>query len=49
MKIEEPFGWAKIIGGTAQTKYRDNERVRACFTMAMVACNQARLPKLLEP
>ena len=46
-KIEEPFGWAKTVGGMAQTVLRGVERVRARFTMTMVACNLARLPRLL--
>ena len=46
-KIEEPFGWAKTVGGIAQTVHRGLDRVRAQFTMTMAACNLARLPKLL--
>jgi transposase len=46
-KIEEPFGWAKTVGGMAQTAHRGLDRVRAKFTMTMAACNLARLPKLL--
>lgn len=46
-KIEEPFGWAKTVGGLTQTMYRGMERVRARFTLTMAACNLARLPKLL--
>lgn len=46
-KIEEPFGWAKTVGGMAQTVHRGLDRVRAKFTMTMAACNLARLPKLL--
>lgn len=46
-KIEEPSGWAKTVGGMAQTMYRGIERVRARFTLAMAACNFASLPKLL--
>lgn len=46
-KIEEPFGWAKTVGGMAQTMYRGIERVRARFTLTMAARNLARLPKLL--
>jgi len=46
-KIEEPFGWVKTVGSMAQTMYRGIERVRARFTLAMAACNLARLPKLL--
>ena len=46
-KIEEPFGWAKTVGGMAQTVYRGVERIRARFTLTMAACNLARLPRLL--
>jgi hypothetical protein len=46
-KIEEPFGSAKTVGGTAQTLHRGIERVRARFTITMAACNLARLPELL--
>ena len=46
-KIEEPFGWAKTVGGMAQTMYRGVERVRARFTLTMAANNLARLPRLL--
>jgi hypothetical protein len=48
-KIEEPFGWAKTVGGMAQTTLRGIERVRARFTLTMAACNLARLPRLLAP
>ena len=37
-KIEEPFGWAKTVGGMAQTLHRGLDRVRAQFTMTMAAC-----------
>jgi len=46
-KIEEPFGWAKTVGGRAQAMYHGIERVRARFTLTIIACNLARLPKLL--
>jgi transposase len=46
-KIEEPFGWAKIVGGMAQTMYRGVERVRSRFILTMAANNLARLPRLL--
>ena len=41
------FGWAKTIGGMAQTVLRGVERVRARFTPTMAACSLARLPRLL--
>ncbi|WP_370237774.1 IS5-like element ISPha2 family transposase [Henriciella sp.] len=46
-KIEEPFGWAKTVGGMSQAVHRGLDRVCAQFTMTMAACNLARLPKLL--
>ena len=46
-KIEEPFGWAKTVGGMAQTVYRGVERVRSRFILTMAASNLARLPRLL--
>lgn len=46
-KIEEPFGWAKTIGGMTQTVLRGIDRVHARFTLTMAACNLARLPRLL--
>jgi len=46
-KIEDPFGWARTVGGMARTLHRGLDRVRAQFTMTMAACNLARLPKLL--
>ncbi len=46
-KIEEPFGWAKTVGGMTQTLHRGLDRICAKFTMTMAACNLARLPKLL--
>ena len=39
--------WVKTVGAMTQTLYRGIERVRARFTLAMAACNLARLPKLL--
>ena len=41
------FGWAKTIGGMAQTMYRGVERVRSRFILTMTANNLARLPRLL--
>ena len=46
-KIEEAFGWAKTVGGMAQTMYRGIERVRSRFILTMAANNLARLPRLL--
>ena len=46
-RIEEAFGWAKTIGGMAQTVYRGVERARSRFILTMAANNLARLPRLL--
>jgi transposase len=46
-KIEEAFGWAKTVGGMAQTMYRGVDRVRSRFILTMAAHNLARLPRLL--
>ena len=46
-KIEETFGWAKTVGGMAQTMYRGIERVRSRLILTMAANNLARLPRLL--
>ena len=47
-RIEEVFGWGKIIGGLAQLKVRGLDKVKAVFTFGMVAYNIVRLPKLLQ-
>lgn len=46
-RIEEAFGWAKTIGGMAQTVYRGVKRVRSRFILTMTANNLARLTRLL--
>lgn len=46
-RIEEAFGWAKTVGGMAQTVFRGVERVRSRFVLTMAANNLARLPRLL--
>ena len=45
-KIEEPCGWARTVGGMAQTVLRGLERVRARFTLTMAANTLARSLKL---
>ena len=47
-RIEEAFGWAKTVGGMAQTVYRGIERVRSRFILTMGANNLARLPRFLD-
>jgi len=47
-RLEEAFGWLKVIGGQAKTKFRGLERVGFAFTFTAAAYNLVRLPKLLE-
>ncbi|GHG92867.1 hypothetical protein GCM10010961_24970 [Pseudodonghicola xiamenensis] len=46
-KIEDPFGWARTVGGMTRTMDHGIERARARFTLTMAASNLARLPKPL--
>jgi hypothetical protein len=46
-RVEEPFGWAKQIGGLRQTKFRGLTRVRQDFLRVMVAYNLVRIRNLL--
>ena len=48
-RIEEIFGWTKVIGGLAQLRVRGLAKVKAAFTFGMAAYNLVRLPKLLQP
>jgi len=47
-RIEEAFGWIKIIAGQEKTKFRGRERLGWAFTFAAAAYNLTRLPKLME-
>ncbi len=46
-RIEEAFGWMKIVAGQEKTKFRGVARVGWAFTFAAAAYNLIRLPKLL--
>jgi transposase len=46
-KIEEGFGWIKMIAGQEKTKFRGSDRVGWAFTFAAAAYNLTRLPKLM--
>ena len=46
-RIEEPFGWAKTVGGTTQTMLRGLDRVGGRCILTMAAANLAKLPRLL--
>jgi Transposase DDE domain len=46
-RIEEAFGWIKMVTGLEQTKFRGRDRVGWAFSFAATAYNLTRLPKLL--
>lgn len=46
-RIEEGFGWMKMIAGLDRPKLRGVDRVGWAFTFAAAAYNLVRLPKLL--
>lgn len=46
-RVEEPFGWAKQIGGFRQTKHRGLARVRQEYLKVMTAYNMVRIKNLL--
>jgi transposase len=46
-RIEETFGWMKVVAGMRKTKLRGLPKVAWAFTFAVVAYNLIRLPKLL--
>jgi transposase len=46
-RTEEPFGWAKTIGGLARPMLRGTKRLGFKFTLTMAAYDLVRLPKLL--
>jgi hypothetical protein len=48
-RTEEPFGWAKTIGGLARPMLRGVARLRFKFTLTMAAYDLIRLPNLLGP
>ncbi len=48
-RITEAFGWAKTVGGMAQTVYRGFKRARARFVLTMDGNNVARLSRLEAP
>jgi transposase len=45
--VEEPFGWAKTIGGLARPMLRGVRRLGFKFTLTMAAYDLIRLPKLI--
>jgi hypothetical protein len=46
-RIEEGFGWMKIVGGLRKTRHRGTARVGWQFTLTAAAYHLVRIPKLL--
>jgi Transposase and inactivated derivatives len=46
-RVEEPFGWVKLIGPIRQVKQRGKARVNALFQTAMMGWNLIRMRNLL--
>lgn len=46
-RVEEPFGWAKVVGPIRQVKQRGKARVNALFQIAMMGWNLVRMRNLL--
>jgi transposase len=46
--VEEPFGWAKTIGGLARPMLKGVARIGFRFTFTMAGYNLVRLPKLFN-
>lgn len=46
--VEEPFGWAKTIGGIRRPMRRGVAHMKFSFTFVMAAYNLIRMPKLLD-
>jgi transposase len=46
-RIEEAFGWIKVVAGQGKTRFRGRQRVGWAFTFAAAAYDLVRLPKLM--
>ncbi|GIK97757.1 MAG: hypothetical protein BroJett029_19660 [Alphaproteobacteria bacterium] len=46
-RVEEPFGWGKIIGGLGRPMLRGARKLGFEFTLTMASYNLIRIPKLL--
>jgi len=46
-RIEDAFGWAKMIAGLGKTQLHGTNPVGFHFTFAMAAYNLIRMPRLL--
>ena len=47
-RVEEVFGWAKVVGTIRKVKVRGHARVSAVFTFAMAAYNIVRIRNIMK-
>jgi hypothetical protein len=49
-RIEEGYGWMKVVGGLRKLRHRGQAKVSAIFTFTCAAYNMVRMRRLLaEP
>lgn len=46
-RVEEPFGWGKVIGGLRKLRHRGVELIDSCFALTMTGYNLVRLKNLM--
>jgi hypothetical protein len=46
-RIEEPFGWMKVVGGLRKTRHRGRCLVEWPFVLTATAYNLVRIPNIL--
>jgi len=47
-RVEEVFGWAKVVGTIRKVKVRGRARVSAVFTFAIAAYNIVRIRNIMK-
>ena len=46
-RVEEPFGWGKVIGGLRKLHHRGVALVDSCFALTMTGYNLIRMTNLM--
>ena len=46
-RIEEGYGWMKVVGGLRKLRHRGQAKVSAIFTFTCAAYNMVRMRRLL--
>lgn len=47
-RVEEPFGWGKVIGGLRKLRHRGLELIDSCFALTMTGYNLVRMRNLMQ-